>query len=704
LNAEVRHFETTADPVVESVAGGSSHPIYRPDIDGLRAVAVLSVLGYHGFPTALTGGFVGVDIFFVISGYLISGILLGNLERGKFSIADFYARRIRRIFPALLVVLLACLAAGWLELLASEYIQLGKHVAGGAGFISNLMLWRETGYFDNAAETKPLLHLWSLGIEEQFYIVWPLLLYLSCKMRFRALPVILVIGAASFALSIHDVHVDTSAAFYSPLSRFWELLLGGCLAYMGLHKTGRVTALDGAIAGFLARVTGRPFAAENYWLLRNLRAALGGALILVALLALDKWTAFPGWWALLPTLGSALVISAGHDAWVNRKVLSNKLMVAVGLISYPMYLWHWPLLSFAQIVAGDRPAWWVRLLLLATSVALATLTYFFIEKPLRFSGHRKVAAVGLAIAMLGVALFGCAIYKEEGFSFRAVAQRSEENRIAVADGAIRDRYPVRSCDGDSRIVGRARTACFQGPDVPDSKGVIVVWGDSQAEAWDPLFLRIAQERHYKAWIFSANGCPPLLHVRRSDSLGTTSCSKFGLGEDILQSISNLHPIDIVVIARWSLYANGWYQDGTLREATHFLTTSATDAATVATSRAALESQLAPTADALTRVASGRVLFIKSLPILKAGIGVGLMRRPDSFEPTASENAEWERFSSTALATLVQKSGVHLFDPTSYLCSQKCSAFYKGVAMYRDDNHISAQGALLFQNVISESLE
>ncbi|MDP3004588.1 acyltransferase, partial [Methylotenera sp.] len=213
-----------------------THPKYRPDIDGLRAVAVLSVVIYHAFPKFIRGGFIGVDIFFVISGFLISTIIFGSLERNSFNFIEFYSRRIKRIFPALLLVLTASFVFGWFALLADEYKQLGKHIAGGAGFISNFLFWKESGYFDNAAETKPLLHLWSLGIEEQFYIVWPLLLWLAWKKRFNLLTITILVAVISFALNISKVHSDAVAAFYSPQTRFWELLVGSVLAYMTMHR------------------------------------------------------------------------------------------------------------------------------------------------------------------------------------------------------------------------------------------------------------------------------------------------------------------------------------------------------------------------------------------------------------------------------------------------------------------------------------
>jgi peptidoglycan/LPS O-acetylase OafA/YrhL len=212
------------------------HPKYRPDIDGLRAIAVLSVVIFHAFPNLLKGGFIGVDIFFVISGFLISTIILSGLKHDSFSFIEFYSRRIKRIYPALLLVLIASFIFGWFALLADEYKQLGKHIAGGAGFISNFILWKESSYFDNAAETKPLLHLWSLGIEEQFYIVWPLLLWIAWKQRLNILTLVLIVMIISFVLNVNTIQSDSTAAFYSPQTRFWELLIGSILAYATINS------------------------------------------------------------------------------------------------------------------------------------------------------------------------------------------------------------------------------------------------------------------------------------------------------------------------------------------------------------------------------------------------------------------------------------------------------------------------------------
>ncbi|MEQ1601584.1 MAG: acyltransferase [Methylophilaceae bacterium] len=220
----------------------------------MRAIAVLSVVIYHAFPNWLRGGFIGVDIFFVISGFLISTIIISNLERNTFSFIEFYSRRIKRIFPALILVLISSFVFGWFTLLADEYKQLGKHMAGGAGFISNFLFWNESGYFDNSANTKPLLHLWSLGIEEQFYIVWPLLLWLAWKKQFNLLTIATIVAIISFTLNLNKVHSDAVTAFYSPQTRFWELLIGSVLAYLTLHGRSLFPKLKHQLDSWLGKM------------------------------------------------------------------------------------------------------------------------------------------------------------------------------------------------------------------------------------------------------------------------------------------------------------------------------------------------------------------------------------------------------------------------------------------------------------------
>jgi peptidoglycan/LPS O-acetylase OafA/YrhL/predicted transport protein len=381
----------------------SLHPAYRPDIDGLRAVAILSVLIFHAFPKLLPGGFIGVDIFFVISGFLISSIIFKGVMKNKFSFIDFYARRIKRIYPALLVMLVACLSFGWLVMLNAEYQQLGKHVLGGVGFVQNIVLKNEAGYFDVSAEFKPLLHLWSLGIEEQFYLVWPFLIYAGYRFRSNLLYFTILVCVVSFAINIARLNTSLVSVFYHPVTRFWELFIGAILAYITLHPEEYAHKFK-----YISLInTGLSEKALN-----QAKATLGFTLIILALFLLDPSKKFPGFWALLPTIGSALLIAAGNLTWVNRIILSNKFMVWVGLISFPLYLWHWPLLAFGRIVESDGFNDTSRIVCLGLSFLLAWLTYEIIEKRVRKSAHFPITFYLMAFSVfLGV--MGYFIYADK---------------------------------------------------------------------------------------------------------------------------------------------------------------------------------------------------------------------------------------------------------------------------------------------------
>ena len=380
-------------------------PKYRPDVDGLRAVAILSVLGFHAFPQWIRGGFIGVDVFFVISGFLISTVIVGELEAQRFSFLNFYQRRIRRIFPALVLVLIACAGAGWTLLSGDAYAQLGKHMAGGAGFVSNFVLWKEAGYFDGASDAKPLLHLWSLGIEEQFYVVWPLVLWFAWRCRCNLRVVTAVLLAVSFIANLVMIRTDAVANFYLPTTRMWELLIGAALVGAGAGHPKR--------SGLRQRFSD-PLAIAGF-------AAVG-----IAGWLLTKESMFPGWWALAPTLGAAAIIAAGPEAWVNRRVLAHPVMVWIGLISYPLYLWHWPILAFLRIAGVFESALGTALCAIGASFVLAWLTYRLIERP--FRGDRPASprtavaverprvgfkAAGLAAGMVMTALLGVFVHRAD---------------------------------------------------------------------------------------------------------------------------------------------------------------------------------------------------------------------------------------------------------------------------------------------------
>lgn len=408
------------------------HLKYRPDIDGLRAIAVLSVVGFHVFPTLIKGGFIGVDIFFVISGFLISSIILNNLTNNNFNIFEFYSRRIKRIFPALLITLLACFIVGWFILFPHEYAQLGKHVLSGAGFFSNFTFWFEAGYFDNLAETKPLLHLWSLGVEEQYYIIWPLLLWLIWKKPPIIPGVLSIIFMASLIINIKVVQRDLVAAFYSPQTRFWELITGSLLAYFIFKKQAATANSEHSVARGAASVkmqaalnndglkSGKTLFQnaidinEKYSISQNVSSLVGFILLGASLLFINKTKIFPGWWAILPNLGTLLIILAGPKAWFNKAILSSRVLIWIGLISFPLYLWHWPLLSFAFILKGEHVGIKAGLIIILISMMFAWGTYSFIEKPIRLN-QKKFIVYLLILIMLAIALMGFYCKSKEGF-------------------------------------------------------------------------------------------------------------------------------------------------------------------------------------------------------------------------------------------------------------------------------------------------
>lgn len=390
-----------------------SLPHYRPDIDGLRALAVSAVVLHHAFSGLLPGGFVGVDVFFVISGYLISGILLNELKSNSFSLRDFYARRIRRIFPALTLILIACYLFGWISLYADEFAKLGKHMYHGAAFVSNFAFWQEGGYFDQAAETKPLNHLWSLGIEEQFYIAWPMMLWAAWKLWRRPLLMAGFILVGSLGFNVYLSLVDTIADFYSPLTRMWELLIGAVLSFAS-QETVSSQAEPGMPTWVLK---------FKEWLtsgfVQHAGPAAGFVLILMSVWVFDKTDAYPGWRALIPTLGAALIL-AGEDSWFNRAVLSLPAVRWIGRISYSLYLWHWPLLSFARVVypkIGNVAI--IGLVLLG--VLLAYLTYVLVEMPVRRWKPRSYKVNLLMLPLALMALLGYNAEARNGLDFREVS-------------------------------------------------------------------------------------------------------------------------------------------------------------------------------------------------------------------------------------------------------------------------------------------
>ena len=362
---------------------------YRPEIDGLRALAVLPVILFHAGIAGFSGGFVGVDIFFVISGYLITSILIGDLQKGRFSIVHFYERRARRILPALTLVVVACFPASFLLMNPQAFSEFRRSVVAAALFISNIHFWLETNYFAAPAEVKPLLHTWSLAVEEQFYILFPPILFILWRFLPRILVPAMVIGFfASLAIADWTSLTRPSAGFFLIPTRAFELL-AGCLTAVALR--GRSGAL--APSWRLGPVTAG-----------GAVALLGLAALLASIILYNEATPFPSRWALVPVGGTALVVLFAAPGTLAHTILSLRVFVAIGLVSYSAYLWHQPLFAFVRITSLMPPPGWVMLLLAALSVGLGALSWRFVEQPFRRSNSVDRSSRSLTFPMSGGAL------------------------------------------------------------------------------------------------------------------------------------------------------------------------------------------------------------------------------------------------------------------------------------------------------------
>jgi peptidoglycan/LPS O-acetylase OafA/YrhL len=486
---------------------------YRLDVDGLRAVAVLSVIAFHAFPKAIAGGFIGVDVFFVISGYLISSLILSGLKNGSFSFLNFYARRARRIFPALIIVLIFVWGLGWLALDPMQFAALSKHIVAGAAFAANIVTYFEVGYFDVPANTKPLLHLWSLGVEEQFYLIFPVLMVLVWRHRSASL-ILGVIAVASFALNVVTVRYSPSFAFYLPFTRFWEFLAGTLLAY------------DSVKFGWAARF--EPNARRD-----NAASAIGLLMILAGIFIIPAEGNYPGWWALLPVIGTVLIIWSGQHAWVNRKILANQKLVFIGLISYPLYLWHWPLLVMGKAIVRDysplnHHARTTTIIAVAISFVLSWLTYEFVERPIRtrrFSIGLRWVAGACAASLAAVALIAI---------------------MTLQNGGLLGRYPneirallVPATDLDWPPADQKKNSA--GP-------LVVTYGDSNAQHLIPGFTLLQNERTFRVKLMQWVHCPPLDDVKSSE---VENCQKQLIATE--EEFARLKPDIVVIGALWSRY-------------------------------------------------------------------------------------------------------------------------------------------------------
>lgn len=671
--------------------GKTDNPIhprfeYRADIDGLRAIAVLSVVCFHAFPHFMKGGFVGVDIFFVISGFLISTIIFEDLEKNRFSFINFYKKRIKRIFPALILVLLFCLILGWFALFPQEYQQLGKHIMGGAGFISNFLLWFETGYFDNAAETKPLLHLWSLGIEEQFYIIWPFFIWLAWKKKLNLSAITVILIIVSFLFNVKKVSIDATGAFYSPQTRFWELLCGSVLAYIIFYNISFFNKLAKKTEAVLSGIIYQHKTSRKE-VLSNTLSFIGILIIGYCVFAFSKITASHAF-AVLPVLG-ALFLLAGKTSWINRTVLSNRITVWFGLISYPLYLWHWPLLSFARIMEEDYPKKTIRIIVVVISIVLAWITYKLIEKPIRhgvMQDRAKVASiVGLMCVIAGFGLF---IQKYNGLDFRI----KNLNDLNTIHNIIANPLPpLENAIPCEKIITRFKEFKFSGD------GVCVLSKNKEPSI---MFLGDSHMWHYQNALWKQFPSESVL------MLVSTSCLPFSShyflkGEcknkydEILSYLKTNKSIKTVVLGGfWAYLMSGGFD----KQETKWRTAKAID-------KNGAESFLENGRNFLTQALKSNkdIVFIKDIPDLNFNIDSCFKTRPLQLphkvvnKECSMDRKSYEQrarsYNNVVKQLLAEFPQVKIYDPKPLFCNdEKCKARDEIFPYYFNGDHLNYYGA------------
>jgi peptidoglycan/LPS O-acetylase OafA/YrhL len=663
---------------------------YRPDIDGLRAIAIISVIAYHAGFRGFSGGFVGVDIFFVISGFLITSLLFNEaVATGHVNLGAFYARRVRRLMPAGLVVVAATLLLGavFLPPASNEQLSLARTAIAFAYFGSNFFFFRTTGgYFDAPSFSLPLLHTWSLAVEEQYYLIWPLIMLLIFRfsgsrrteglMRTRSMWVLGIMLVASLALSIGTTRDHQNFAFFLLPARIWEFAIGGMV---GLAGTAFYTRL-------------RPWA-EGL-------AVAGLALIVYSVVTLDHATPFPGWVAIFPVLGSALLIAgttADEDGFV-RRMLALKPMVFIGLLSYSWYLWHWPLLSLFRIYnLGDQDVA-ANALIIVLALVLAWLTYVLIENPIRvrrpgpFRSVRPTLFVGLGIALVTVSM-GSGLK-----AWRNYQRTLDIHRPVVT--ARNDYAPFREkCTLDAnRPFGEfPLTGCIHGSDKGYPK--ILLWGDSHADHLMPALIEAFPD--VAIYQLAMAGCPPVIGYESKVPATSKYCAEFN--QRVLASIHDLKRDGlegIVISARWPSYL--WKRTLAASEPQP---SSAGDTKKMAEARVAFQADFEATLSMLDRFGL-RVLVLAPNPemIYSPPLCIGLRRGSLCDIPYVISEA-FIGDPTAALAEVVSRHpNVRFAEMKDFFCdAEVCYAMRDGKVLFIDENHISATTARDLGRFLSEDM-
>jgi peptidoglycan/LPS O-acetylase OafA/YrhL len=649
---------------------------YRADIDGLRAVAVIPVVMYHAGVPGFSGGYVGVDIFFVISGFLITQLLRNELDRGRFSLAAFYERRIRRIFPALITMLIVVsIVASWL-LLPQHLAPYGKSLVATILFASNVF-FADFGYFTPAADELPLLHTWSLAVEEQFYIVYPLFLWAIYRGGSRVAVVVIAIVAAASFVTAETMLINESirAAFYLPHTRAWELALGSMLA----------------LTSIAPRLQRR---------IRDAVGIAGLAMIACAIVVYSGATPFPGAAALLPCFGAAFIIWAGSDGGrhLAGAVLTWRPLVLTGLVSYSLYLWHWPLLTFTSYLSVPEPSVLAKTAALAASYVLALLTWRLVELPFRGRSGvltRQQLMSGAAAAMSVILAFGWAAHTRHGWPVRLAP---EVGRIAAAHY---ERDPTGSpCYKASAEEVRADRLCSTAHrSMPPS---FVIWGDSHARALVDPVAKTARLYRRAGVVATQPGCPPVLGIRRSDSRPDNGeCYEIEVAMlEYLRARPEI--VDVILIGRWALLSEGTHyppEEGARQqiEVPILFSDQETRVRSHAENRRVFERALSRSVVQLTAMGK-RVWIVGPVPevgvnVPKALANAERFQREVDIEPSRAEFEARQRATLAILNRVAARHGATVVPVHEALCNAStCRVVSRDSRpLYYDDDHLSFTG-------------
>lgn len=653
---------------------------YRREIDGLRAVAVLPVIFFHAGFAAFSGGFVGVDIFFVISGYLITTIILSDIDKGQFSIVKFYERRARRILPALLFVMLCCLPCAWLWLSPSHLKSFSDSLVAVSTFVSNVLFWRESGYFDTAAELKPLLHTWSLAVEEQYYIIFPLFLLLLWRLRKRLIfSALLMLAFTSLGIAQWGSFAFPSANFFLLPSRFWELAIGALIAFYFLYKKEHIDLITSK----------RP--------LNEIFGLAGILLIFYSIYAFDHETPFPSLFALLPTLGTGLIIIFSTPQTMTGRFLGTKAMVGIGLISYSTYLWHQPLFVFARHRSAEELGTPLLLTISALSLVFAYFSWRFVEQPFRdkqtFS-RKSIFKMSLTGSLIFIVI-GTIGHKNDGFANRFQLPESLVNsfKMAKLKPSVFDKKNIHVADEWLTRIGRY-----------DAQPSFMVFGDSHASALASAFDNAADSLGISGFITGASGCTPLLGIyalRKDQEIHNCNA----LNARVYDYVRDHHIENLFLVARWSYYTDGDYYETKFSH----IGLAADDIKSKERSREAFAYGVQKTAEDYEKIGT-HIYVVDQVPqqlytaedayinIIKTG---GAQTTLERYSVPKDKHLHLQAFSRSSLRNLSKTPPINFDD--SFCDDTVCRIGTLEASYYFDSDHLSRVGSYMLIPRIKEVL-